>query len=159
GSARAVPRLLPRKGGSRRASAAGSQGPRPRGSGSSRSRRPGTRASAARRPPRSSAVARAPVPARRSLQERQPVLADLELVAVVELPGFDAPAVEECPVEAAEVLDREGVGAPTDDRVAPRDGHVVQEDVAVRRPSDRRLLVVEDERLPRATAAGAHDER
>src|SRR6266545_4519562 len=141
------------------ACASASRAPRPRGSGSSRSRCPGTRASGARRPRRSSAAARGRVRASRSSEERQPVLADLQLVAVGERAGVDAAAVEKRAVEAAEVFDQQVAVLALDHRVPARDGHVVEEDVAVRRAADRRPVARERERLPRAAAAAPHDER
>src|SRR5207247_311721 len=90
----------------------------------------------------------------------QPVLADLELVAVAQRrPGLDPPAVEEGAIEAPLVLDHELVVAPQDHGVLARDGDVVEEDVALGRAADRRALAGEAEALPRAAAAGADDER
>ena len=43
--------------------------------------------------------------------------------------------------------------------MAARDGHVVEEDLALGRPAERGAVVLEGERLSRAAAAGAHDER
>src|SRR3954462_4620638 len=101
-----------------------------------------------------------PVAARGSSQEREPVLADLQLVPVGEpRRRLDPLAVEVGPVEAAEVLDLEPAAATPHDRVPPRDRDVVEEDVALRRAPDRRLIALEQERLPRAAAAGADDER
>src|SRR6059058_1695103 len=93
------------------------------------------------------------------LQEGQLVLADLELVAVLELPGFDAPAVQERPVETALVLDVEVAVALHQHGVLAGDGDVVEEDVAVRRPADRRPLALRDEMLAGPAAAGADHER
>ena len=44
-------------------------------------------------------------------------------------------------------------------RVAPRDGHVVEEDVALGRAADQRALAGGEEALPRSAAARADDER
>src|SRR3954451_12435101 len=93
-------------------------------------------------------------------QERELVLADLELVAVLErLGGLDPLAVEERAVEAALVLDVEVVVALDQDGVRSRDGHVVEEDVAVGRTADRRALALREEVLSGAAAARSHDQR
>src|SRR5439155_814453 len=73
--------------------------------------------------------------------------------------GLDAAPVEERPVEAAEVFDRQVAVLLHDNCVAPRHGDVVEEDVAFGRAADRRLFGTQPERLPRAAAAGADDER
>src|SRR6185503_13882124 len=88
-------------------------------------------------------------PVRRSREERQLVLADLYLVPVLQLARLDPPPVEERPVQAALVLDDELAVAAHHERVAARDRDVVEEDVAVRRAADRRLLPLEQEVLPR----------
>src|SRR5581483_4849209 len=81
------------------------------------------------------------------LHEGQAVLADLELVAVLELGVVDPPPVDEGAVEGALVLDEE--------RPLP----LVEEDVAVRRASDPRPRAVRPERLAGAPAARADDQR
>src|SRR5262245_17584054 len=98
--------------------------------------------------------------ARRSLREEgQLVLADLELVPVLERPRLDPAPVQERPVQAPPVLDEE-LAVPThDERVAAGDRDVVEEDVAVRRAADRRLLLVEKEVLSGAASSGTDDER
>src|SRR4051812_47221478 len=79
----------------------------------------------------------------RSMQEEgQPVLADLDLVAVLERRRLDAAAVDEGAVEAAQVLDVPAVVAADERRVSPRDGDVVEEDPAVGRAADRRPVAV-----------------
>src|SRR5262249_51636689 len=93
-------------------------------------------------------------------QIREAVLADLELVVVGEpRRALDALPVEIRPVEAAEILDLEPGRATPDHGVLPGDRDVVEEDVAVGRAPDRRLLALQDERLPRPATARAHDER
>src|SRR5207249_8721507 len=103
--------------GSRSAFCAARAGPGPRGSGSSRSRCRGTPFAAPGKPRRSSAAGAALAGRRRAgrmqaqssfLQEGELVLADLELVAVLE-PGrrVDPLAVQEGAVEAPLVLDVE----------------------------------------------------
>src|ERR687896_213698 len=151
--------------GSRPGCAEARPAPGPRGSGSSRSRRSGTPASAGGRGRRSSAGVGAP-PRRAgsgsscSLREEdEAVLADLELVAVLELRRLDALPVQEGAVQAALVLDEEGAVALDEHRVAPGDGDVVEEDPTVGRASDRRALALGSERLALAAAAGADDER
>src|SRR5688572_13977732 len=95
----------------------------------------------------------------RSREEGQLVLADLQLVAVVERARLDAPAVEEGAVQAPLVLDEELPVAAHDQRVATRDRDVVEEDVAVGRAANGGLLLLEQEVLARAAATGAHDQR
>src|SRR5690349_14872349 len=93
-------------------------------------------------------------------QERESVLADLDLVAVRERAGgLDPLPVQVRAVEAPHVLDLQRGGAAPDDGVLAGDGDVVEEDVAVRRATDRRLVAFEDERLPRPAAARADNER
>src|SRR5215211_7172923 len=93
------------------------------------------------------------------LQEAELVLADLELVAVLQPAGLDAAAVEERPVQAPLVLDKERVVLVHEHRVLARDGDVVEEDVAVGGAADRRAVSLRDEVLARAAASGADDER
>src|SRR5512142_1373167 len=93
------------------------------------------------------------------LEEGQPVLADLDLVAVLELGGLDALAVDEGAVQAAAVLDQPAAVTLPQLRVLPRDGDVVEEDPAVRRATDRRAVSLGLEGLPRPAAARADDER
>src|SRR5581483_7022823 len=115
-----------RRAGSRPACASASGGPGPRGSGSSRSRCPGTPPSDGGTRCRSSGGAGSTVRWRSSaLQEGQPVLADLELVAVVELCGLDAFPVHERAVQAALVLDEPAALPLPQDGVLAGDGHVV----------------------------------
>src|SRR5581483_8405797 len=92
-------------------------------------------------------------------EERQPVLADLELVPVGELGRLDPAAVDEGAVEAAEILDEPAAVALDEDGVPARHRDVVEEDRAVRRAADRRALALRSERLPRAAAARTDDER
>src|SRR2546426_4258981 len=93
------------------------------------------------------------------LQEGQLVLADLELVAVLELPRLGALAVQEGPVEAALVLDVVAAVALQQHGVLPGDRDVVEEDVAVGRTADRRALPLRDEVLACAAPARADHER
>src|SRR5919202_795667 len=90
---------------------------------------------------------------------RAPVLADLELVAVVQLRRLDPVPVEESSVQAAQVLDEEPAVALRQDRVLARDGDVVEEDLAVGGAADRRAVALGMEGLPRPAAARADDER
>src|SRR4051794_13297190 len=87
----------------------------------------------------------------------QLVLADLQLVAVLELVGVDAPPVDVGAVERAGVVQEPAAGAVHQDRVVARDGHVVEEDLGIGVAADRHALAVERERLARAPAAGADD--
>src|SRR5689334_2583002 len=93
------------------------------------------------------------------MEERQPVLADLDLVAVLELGRLDPLAVHEGAVQAAAVLDQPAVVVALQLRVLPGDRDVVEEDPAVGRAADRRAVLLRLERLPRPAAAGADDER
>src|SRR5215211_6868481 len=93
------------------------------------------------------------------LQEAELVLADLELVAVLQPAGLDPAAVQEGPVQAPLVLDEEGVVLVDEHGVLARHGDVVEEDVAIRRAADRRPLALRHEVLTGAAAAGADDER
>src|SRR5215212_7432046 len=91
-------------------------------------------------------------------EEGQPVLADLQLVVVLEPRRLDALAVDEGAVEAPLVLDREVAVALGEHRVLARDRHVVEEDAAVGRTADGRFAG-EREDLPGASAARADNER
>src|SRR5581483_6011184 len=101
----------------------------------------------------------APSSLRSSREERQPVLADLELVAVRELGRVDALPVHEGAVQAPLVLDEPAPLALLEQRVLARDRDVVEEDPAVRRAADRRLAALRRERLARAAPARPDDER
>ena len=94
-----------------------------------------------------------------SAQEGQAVLADLELVVVLELGRLDPLLVHERAVEAAEVGDRERLAVAHELCVLARDGDVVEEHVALGRAADQRALGRGEEALPRPAAAGANDER
>ena len=92
--------------------------------------------------------------------EDQPVLPDLDLVAVGQLDGVDPLAVDVRAVEAADVGDREApVGTAAELHVAARDGHVVQEDVALRVTAGRGQLAVQQEAAARVRPAAHHQER
>src|SRR6266516_7069442 len=149
-----------RRAGSPPASASARAGPDLRGSGSSRSRRPGTRPAGAGRRPRCAGGRRVRVLAPPSplREEGQLVLPDLKLVTVFERRRLDAAPVEERPIQAALILDEELAVAAKDDGVPSRDGHVVQEDVAIRRAPDTGALLLEHEMLTRAPSPGANDE-
>src|SRR5215217_3795302 len=96
---------------------------------------------------------------RSPLHERQPVLPDLELVAVLQLRAVDPTAVDEGAVQRALVLDEESPVALDEQRVVTRHGDVVEEDVAVGRAADAGAAAAGPERLACAAAAGADDER
>src|SRR6478609_9143494 len=87
--------------------------------------------------------------------EGQAVFPHLDLISAFEAGRFDALAVHVGAVEAAEVLDEELVAAADQDRVLPRDGHVVEEDLVVRGPADRRALTLRQEVLARTSAPRA----
>src|SRR5437868_421838 len=84
---------------------------------------------------------------RTACHEGHPVLADLDLVAVLELCALDAPTVDEGAVQRALVLDREAAVVLAQDGVPARDGDVVEEDPAVGRAADRGPLALRRERL------------
>src|ERR1700748_3775015 len=65
------------------------------------------------------------------------VLADLQLVAVLELVRVDPAAGHVGPVERAGVVQVPLAVAAHQHRVVARDGHVVEEDLGVRRAPDR----------------------
>src|SRR6478735_5562791 len=93
------------------------------------------------------------------LQEAQLVLADLELVAVLQPARLDALAVEKGAVQAPLVLDEERTVLLDEHGVLARDGDIVEEDVAVRRAADRHALARRHEVLTRASASRADDQR
>src|SRR5919197_4099051 len=94
------------------------------------------------------------------LQVRQLVLADLELVAVLEpRRRLDALPVQERAVEAPEILDVVAVVLLQQHGVLARDGDVVEEDVVLGRAADGRALALRHEVLARAAAPGTDDER
>src|SRR6266511_2261183 len=93
-----------------------------------------------------------------AIEEGEPVLADLQLVPVLELCGLDALAIHERPVEAALVFDEEGAVTIDEHRMLARHRHVVEEDAAVGRAPDRCLLL-RVEHLARSASSGANDER
>ena len=92
-------------------------------------------------------------------EEGEPVLADLDLVVVLELGRLDPLLVHEGAVEAAEVADRERLAVAQQLGVLARDGDVVEEHVALGRAPDQRPLAGGEEALPRPAAARADDER
>src|SRR5438105_7338390 len=94
-----------------------------------------------------------------SFDEGQAVLADLELVAVLELLVVDPPPVDEGAVQRSLVLDEEMAVALDEDGVVARDGDIVEEDLAVGGAADARAIGARSKALPRSAAAGAHDER
>src|SRR5215208_5852853 len=87
------------------------------------------------------------------LQVAQLVLADLDLVSVGELMGFDPAAVDVGAVEGSEIVDVEAVLAADEQRVVARDRDIVEEDARIGSAADRDALVVQGEALPRAAAS------
>src|SRR5581483_6332063 len=94
-----------------------------------------------------------------ALQVAQLVLADLDLVAVLETVRLDPAPVDVGAVERAEVVDVEAVPATDDQRVVPRDRDVVEEHSRVRGAPDAHPVAVDREALARTAAAGADHER
>src|SRR6187200_407681 len=86
-------------------------------------------------------------------EEHELELADLDLVAARELRLLDGLAVHVDAVQAAEVLHEEGLIPALDARVCPRDGDVVEEDVGLRVATERRLILIDQERGSRVGAA------
>jgi hypothetical protein len=86
-------------------------------------------------------------------EEDQLELADLELVAVLDLGVVDALAVEVRAVERPDVADSVARPGPHDLRVAARHRDVVEEDVAVRMAAGAGDDAVEEELRPRVRAA------
>src|SRR4051794_14442241 len=86
------------------------------------------------------------------LQERQLVLADLQLVPVLEAVRLDAPPVDVGAVERAEIVEVEVAAAAHDEGVVARDGDVVEEDVGVRPAADRHAVALEREALSHPSA-------
>src|SRR6266511_3925732 len=81
------------------------------------------------------------------------------LVAVLDLARLDPAPVQERSVQAALVLDEELPVAPQHESMAPRDRHVVEEDVAIGRAPDGDALLLEQEVLACSASSRAHDER
>src|SRR5688500_11703554 len=94
-----------------------------------------------------------------ALQVTELVLADLDLVPVVELVRLDPPAVDVGAVERSQIVDVEAVLTLDKQRVVARDGHVVEEHLRVGAAADAHPVGVDREALTRAAAAGADDER
>src|SRR6478735_3877146 len=86
------------------------------------------------------------------------VLADLQLIAVVELVRLDSPPVDVGPVQRAGIIQEPLTGASHQHRVIARDGHVVEEDLGVGGAADRQPLALERERLTDPAAAGTDHE-
>src|SRR5919201_3776472 len=98
------------------------------------------------------AISTAPVFAacviRSTVEEREAVFADLELVAVLEPRGLHPLAIDERAVEAALILDEQAAVARDEDGMPARDGDIVEEDAAVGGAADRRAFAFGVERLP-----------
>src|SRR3984893_289987 len=89
-------------------------------------------------------------------QEQQAELADLDLVPARQLGFLDPLPVHVGAVEAAHVTDCEPGAVPVELGVPPGDGHVVEEDVAVRMAARGGQLAVQPE--PAARVGTAHDQ-
>src|SRR3954449_3172949 len=85
-----------------------------------------------------------------ALEEHQPVLADLDLVGVLEQDGVDPVAVDVGAVEAAGVGHGERVALTGERRVPTRHRHVVEEDLAVGVTAGGDDVLVEQEPAARA---------
>src|SRR3954463_13388624 len=95
----------------------------------------------------------------RSAEVGELVLADLQLVAVLQLVRLDPAPVDVGAVQRAEVVDVDPVAPAYEQRVVARDGHVVEEHLGVGAATDRHLVARHEERLAAAAAARADDER
>src|SRR5690242_3995900 len=93
------------------------------------------------------------------LQVAELVLADLDLVAVLELMGLDPPAIDIGAVQRSQVVDVEALVAADEQGVVARHSHVVQEDAGLRGAADRDPVAVEGEALPRPPPARADHQR
>src|SRR4051794_37934184 len=91
--------------------------------------------------------------------ERQLVLADLQLVALLEPLRLDAGAIHVGAVERAHVVQVPVLAAADQQRVVAGDRHVVEEDRGVRAPADAQALAVDREALADAPASGPDHER
>src|SRR5271169_1424504 len=89
-------------------------------------------------------------------QEQQPELANLHLVPAGQLGFLDSLPVHVGAVKAAHVADREPGAVPVELGVPPGDGHVVEEDVAVRMTAGRGQVAIEPE--PAARVGTSHDQ-
>src|SRR5947209_10487100 len=93
-----------------------------------------------------------------AVEVREPVFADLDLVAVAEVRRVDPLPVDVGAVEAALVVEPPPVAVTREHGVLARDGDVVEEDPALGRASDHRRALAERKRLAGAPSAGADDE-
>ena len=93
------------------------------------------------------------------LDEVQPVAADDDLVAVLQRAPLDALAVDEHAVEAAVVEHAHAVGLAHDQRVAARDGRVVEAHVGGEAAADPRPLARERRRRGRCRRRGRRGTR
>src|SRR5690606_25809854 len=91
-------------------------------------------------------------------EDHQSELANLDLVSAPELRFVDAFPVDVGAVEATHIADTERAASPVELYVPPGDRHVVQEDIAVRVPSRRGEVLVQQETAPRVRTA-FHDEQ
>src|SRR6476661_4149573 len=94
-----------------------------------------------------------------ALQVAEFVLADLDLVAVLEAVRLDSPPVDVGAVQGAKVVDVETVAPAHDQRVVAGDGDVVEEHGGIRSPTDAHAVAVDREALARSAATGADHER
>src|SRR5690242_4288802 len=89
-------------------------------------------------------------------QEQQPELADLHLVPAGQLGLLDPLPVYVRAVEAAHITDGEPGAVPVELGVAAGDGHVVEEDIAVRVAARSGQVTIEAE--PAARVGASHDQ-
>src|SRR3954449_1947432 len=81
------------------------------------------------------------------------VLADLQLVAVLQLVRLDPAPVHVRAVQRAEVVDVDAVAPAHVQRVVARDGDVVEEHLGIGAAADRHLVAPDEEGLAGAAAA------
>src|SRR5918994_2131078 len=94
-----------------------------------------------------------------AFQVAELVLADLDLVGVLELVRLDAAAVDVGAVQRSEVIDIQAVLAAHDQRVVAGHRDVVEEHLSIGAASDPDAVAVDREALPRAPPARANHQR
>src|ERR1022692_815115 len=94
----------------------------------------------------------------RAQEDPEAELAHLAVVAAAELHLLDPLAVHVGAVEAAHVTNREPGAVPVELGMPPRDGYIVEEDIALRMAARSSQLAVQEEPAPGVRPA-AHDEQ
>src|ERR1700722_2996565 len=89
----------------------------------------------------------------------QLVLADLQLIALLQAMRVDPRAIHVCAVQRTTVVEVPGIAATDQQSVVARNGHVVEEDIGVGAPADAHPLAVDGKALARTPSAGTDHER